>query len=234
MRRTSRFVAGVAVGGGAFAGYLAFVGVGSVTPWAFVAVRLLVVAEALADSIGVWASVRPLAGGVSPVEGAQLALAGDFFDTLSPAGPVSSEPIVARFVGVETGTTYGAALAVRAVAKYVKSGAQLLVATLVGLVVPFDGAAARALTLTLAGTGVGVALLPVLAVVPLPRMASVVPEPGSLGASDVLLGEALVLATGAPEAVAAAAVVPFRTVSLPFGLASGGLAVEFLRGWRPS
>lgn len=69
--------------------------------------------------------------------------------------------------------------------------------------------------------------------VPLPQVASVVPTPGSLGAYDVLLGGVVALATGAPDPAATAAVVVFRMVGLPFGLAAGGLSVAFLRGWRP-
>lgn len=333
MRRVLRFGVGVVLGGGALAAYLAFVGVGDVVehaagvaPWAVGAVVLLVVAEGCADGIGVWASVRPLDGGLTPGQAVQFAWAGDFFDTLSPAGPVSSEPIVARFIGVTTGTTYAEALGVRGVAKYVKSGSQLLVSTglavvalaggparqdllvtlggsTVGLVVlgatlvgfrgplssavaaaltpvvrwvsaryrerPHDGAVvaravdrfwaralqfrtrpgllalvalggvveqvltATALWVALAGTGTPVALLPVVAIVPLSQVASVVPIPGSLGAYDVLLAGALVVVTGAPAAAAAAAVLLVRAVTLPFALSAGGFAAAFLRGWRP-
>lgn len=73
----------------------------------------------------------------------------------------------------------------------------------------------------------------VVALVPFPQAASVVPVPGSIGAYDVLLSGALVVATGAPVAATAAAVLVVRTVSLPFGLSAGGLSVAFLRGWRP-
>lgn len=333
MRRLIRFLAGVLLGGGALAAYLWFVGVDSVVErataiaaWAIPVVVALVVAEGLADGIGVWASVKPLGRGLSPGQSVQFALAGDFFDTLSPAGPVSSEPIMARFLGVTTETSYSEALGVRGVAKYVKSGTQLLVSTLlaalllldvpdarflvvslggslVGLAVvgglavrsratvsrilatllapvvarvsalyretPHDRSAvegaldrfwtrivqfrdapelvalvglggvleqvltATALWVALAGTGTEVALLPIVAVVPLPQVASAVPIPASIGAYDVLLAGALVATTGAPSAGAAAAVLVVRTASLPFALSAGGLAVAFLRGWRP-
>ncbi len=333
MRRLARFAAGAALGGGTLAAYLASVGVGSVVeragaiaPWAVAVVVAAVVAEGLNDSIGVWASVEPLGDGLTAGQSVQFALAGDFFDILSPAGPVSSEPIMARFIGVTTGTSYSEALGVRSVAKYVKAGAQLVASIAVGALVLFDGAGGGSVLLTLggaavglvavggaaiwsrravsavvasllapvvrrvsglyreephdrstvaaaldrfwrrvlefrerpgllalvalagvleqslvalalwtalAGTGTAAALAPIVVVVPLPRAASVVPVPASLGAYDVLLAGSLVLVTGAPSAAAAAAVLVVRTVSLPFGLSSGGLAVAFLRGWRP-
>ncbi|MFC7080405.1 lysylphosphatidylglycerol synthase domain-containing protein [Halorussus caseinilyticus] len=332
MRRVVRFLVGVTLGGSAFVAYLRFVGVDSVVtrataiaPWAVPVVVALVVAEGLADGIGVWASVNP-SETVSPGQAVQFALAGDFFDTLSPAGPVSSEPIMARFIGVTTGTTYSEALGVRGVAKYVKSGSQLLVSTvlavvllvgtpsarfvavtlggsLVGLVAvgglavrsrdrisgvlvallgpvvarlsslyretPHDRSVvasaldrfwsrvvrfrdepelvalvglggvleqlltAAALWVALAGTGTPVGLLPIVALIPLPQVASVVPVPASVGAYDVLLGGALAVVTGAPAPATAAAVVVVRTVSIPFGLSAGGLSAAFLRGWRP-
>lgn len=333
VRKLTRFLVGVLLGGGAFAAYLASIGVGDVTgrlsvltPVAVAAVAGLVVAEGLADGIGVWASVRPLNRGLSKAQSVQFALAGDFFDTLSPAGPVSSEPIMARFIGVTTGTTYSDALAVRGVAKYVKSGAQLLLSTALAAAIAVGGGSPRfvlvtlggavvtlavggavvlrfrvavsrlvvvlltpvvrwvsslyrddphdrdvvesaverfwtrvlvfrdrpglvalvavggvveqvltatALWAALAGTGTTAALLPIVAVVPLPQASSVVPIPGSLGAYDVVLGGALTLVTGASPAAAAAAVLVVRTVSLPFGLSVGGLSAAFLRGWRP-
>ncbi|WP_276301206.1 lysylphosphatidylglycerol synthase transmembrane domain-containing protein [Halorussus lipolyticus] len=333
MRRVARFLVGVVLGGGAFAAYLWFVGVDSVVErataiasWAIPVVVALVVAEGLADGIGVWASVKPLGRGLSPGESVQFAFAGDFFDTLSPAGPVSSEPIMARFFAVTTGTTYSDALGVRSVAKYVKSGTQLLVSTVLAAILLLDVPAARflvvslggslvglavvgglavrsretvskgltavlgpvvarvsslyretphdqsvvesaldrfwtrilrfraeprlvaliglggvleqlltatALWVALAGTGTHVAVLPIVAIVPLPQVASAVPIPASIGAYDVLLVGALVATTGAPSAGAAAAVLVVRTASLPFALSAGGLAVAFLRGWRP-
>ncbi|SFR63573.1 lysylphosphatidylglycerol synthase domain-containing protein [Halogeometricum limi] len=158
MRRLTRFLVGVVLGASAFAGYLAFVGVddvlrrvGEIAPAAVAVVVLLVAAEGAVDGVGVWASVRPLKGGVSVAKSVQFALAGDFFDTLSPAGPVSSEPIMARFIGVETETTYSDALAVRGVAKYVKSGAQLLVSTALAAVVVAGGSSSRVVLVTLAG-----------------------------------------------------------------------------------
>jgi hypothetical protein len=333
MHRVWRGVLGGALGLGSLLAYLLVVGVDAVVeraavvaPGVVVVVVALVVAEALVDGVGVWASVNPLGRGIAPDRSVQFALAGDFFDTLSPAGPVSSEPIMARFIGVATGTSYGEALAVRTVAKYVKSGSQLLLSVAVGAVVVLGGSSpqfvvlslagaavgllvagvavvrcrgyvslalvvvlapvvervsglyrdepygrdvleaaierfwervvgfrttpglvalialggvaeqlllAAALWAALAGTGSAVLLLPILAVVPLPQVASVVPIPGSLGAYDVLLGGAIVLMTGAPAGAAAAAVLLVRTVSLPFGLAAGGVCAAFLRGWRP-
>jgi uncharacterized membrane protein YbhN (UPF0104 family) len=327
-----RFAVGATLGVGALVAYLWVVGIDTVlaraariAPWAFGVVVLLVILEGMADGIGVWASIRPLGDGLTPPQAVQFALAGDFFDTLSPAGPVSSEPIMARFIGVTTETTYSDALGVRSVAKYVKSGAQILVSTLIaavvllgdvpqyllvtlggtvlGLVVagavilrfraglskplvvaltpvvafvsglyreePHDrsvveaavdrfwgrivrfrespelllliavgGVAEQVLTaaalwVALAGTGTTVAFLPILAIVPLPQIASVVPIPGSLGAKDVLLSGALTLTTGAASAATLAAVLVVRTVSIPFGVSAGGLCVAFLRGWRP-
>lgn len=333
MRRLARFLAGVTLGGGALAAYVAFVGVedvlaraATVTAGALAAVVLLVVAEAVADGVGVWASVRPLNGGLGRFESVRFALAGDFFDTVSPAGPVTSEPVMARFIGVATDTGYSDALGVRSVAKYVKSGAQLLlsgvlaVALLAGGSAPTDvllllgtafvglavlglalvraravvtavvvaavspvvrrvsglyrddphgkdlvaAAAERfweralrfreapelvalialgglleqvltagALWVALAGTGTTVALLPLVAVVPIPQAASVVPVPASLGAYDVLLAGVLVAMTGAPAVGAATAVLVVRAVSLPVAVGGGGLAVAFLRGWTP-
>lgn len=326
-------MAGVALGGGTLAAYLAFVGVDSVVrraaavaPWAVAAVAVAVVLEGLADSLGVWASVAPLGRGLTGGQSVQFALAGDFFDILSPAGPATSEPIVARFIGVTTGTSYSEALGVRAVAKYVKAGGQVTTSAAFGLVLTLDGAGGGSVVVTLVGTGVGLALLggvavrsrgavstvavavlspvvsrvsalyrddphdrsvvaaaverfwsrilgfrgrpgllvliavggvleqaliavalwvalagsgtvapllPILVVVPLPRVATVVPVPASLGAYDVLLSGALALVTGAPVAAATAAVLVVRTFTLPFGLSAGGLSVAFLRGWRP-
>lgn len=150
MRRALRFTVGVALGVAVFVGYLYSVGLDTVlarataiAPWALAAVILLVVLEGLADAIGVWASISPLNGGISRGRSVQFALAGDFFDILSPAGPVSSEPIIARFISVTTNTGYSDALGVRSVAKYVKSGAQLCVSTVLGIAILYgepDGA----------------------------------------------------------------------------------------------
>ncbi|QIB74371.1 UPF0104 family protein [Halogeometricum borinquense] len=165
MRRLARFLIGVVLGGGAFAGYLAYIGVGNVAgrvtelaPEAAVFVVLFVVAEGLADAIGVWASVNPLGRGLSKRQSVQFAMAGDFFDTLSPAGPVSSEPIMARFIGVTTETTYSDALAVRGVAKYVKSGAQLLLSTVLALAITVGGSSPRFVLITLGGAVVALAV----------------------------------------------------------------------------
>jgi uncharacterized membrane protein YbhN (UPF0104 family) len=319
----------------------------AVTWWTVLAVVTLVAAEAVVDGLGVWASVRPLGSGLSGRASVKFALAGDFFDTVNPAGPVGSEPVVARFVAVETGTDYASALGVRSVAKYVKSGAQLLASVVfgaavlvgrgsptvldggstataarsvsttpsvtavlgafllavVGLVVvavlavrsrallstvavavlaplarlvarlrrrePPERAAVRrataqfweralsfrdrpglvaaialagvaeqtltaaALWVALVGTGTAAPLVPLAAVVPLPQIASLVPVPGSIGAYDLLLVGALVAAVAVPAAAATAAVVLVRAAALPFALAVGGVAVAFLRGWRP-
>lgn len=327
-----RFCVGVALGGGALLAYLVAVGVddvaaraAAIAPWALGLVVAAMVAEGLVDSLGVWASVAPLGRGLSGGRSVQFAFAGDFFDILSPAGPASSEPIMARFIGVATGTSYSEALGVRAVAKYVKVGGQLCASVAVGAVVLFDGtggsvvlplggavaglvvvagavvwareplstgivvvlapvvrrvsglyrddphdrpAVARAverfwaralgfrgspglvvliavagvaeqsmlavaLWTALEGTGTAAALLPILVVVPLPRVATVVPVPASVGAYDLLLSGALVVVTGSPAAAATAAVLVVRSVSVPLGLSAGGLAVAFLRGWRP-
>jgi uncharacterized membrane protein YbhN (UPF0104 family) len=327
-----RFVLGVLLGGGALAVYLWYVGpaavigrASSVAGWAVAAVAVLVVAEAAADGVGVWASVRPLNGGLSSRRSVQFAFAGDFFDVLSPAGPVSSEPIMAQFFGVATGTGYSDALGVRGVAKYVKSAAQLLLSTLLVSLLLIGGSAPRTLLVTLAGaaialgvvsvvlvltrdrlarsvvlvltpvvavisglyrsdphgrdavadavnrfrtrvaafqdtpglialiaigglleqvliagalwvalsgTGTSVALVAIVAVIPFPQAASVVPIPGSLGAYDLLLAGALVATTGAPAVNAAAAVLVVRTFELGVSLGGGGVAVAFLRGRR--
>ena len=333
MRRSVRFAVGATLGGAALAAYLAYVGpqqvaarATAVAPWAVAAVAALVVCEAVVDGLGVWASVRPLNGGLSPQRSVQFALAGDFFDVLSPAGPVSSEPIMARFFGVATDTSYSEALGVRGVAKYVKSGAQLLVSSVLVGVLLLDGVAPRSVLVTLAGavgvlavcgvvlvggrgpldrvvvatlapvvgvvsglyreephgrdvveravgrfwhralafreapglvalvalggvleqvltatalwvalggTAESVALIAIVAVIPLPQAASVVPVPGSLGAYDVLLAGALAVVTGVPTAAAAAAVLVVRTFELATSLGLGGVATAFLRGWTP-
>lgn len=333
MRQVLRFLVGVGAGSAILVGYLYTVGaetvlsrVTVVAPWALAVVALLVILEGLADAIGVWASIAPLGNGISKAQSVQFALAGDFFDTLSPAGPVSSEPIMARFFSVETETGYSEALGVRSTAKYVKSGVQVLFSGTLGLFILLDTPAATPIVLTLgisltglvlfgglilrsrtrlstglvvvltpvvtwlsslyrdqpydrafvatavdqywqrivdfretprlllliavgglleqfltatalwvalSGVGVDSVFLPILIVIPLPQVASVIPIPGSLGAYDVLLGGALVVVTGVPTAVATAAVLLFRTLSLPFSALAGGLCVGCLRGWRP-
>lgn len=156
MRRSLRFLLGVLVGGGVLAGYLHTVGVATVVarvtaiaPWAVAVVVVLVVLEGLVDAVGVWASIAPLGEGISGPQSVQFALAGDFFDILSPAGPVSSEPIMARFVSVATGTGYADALGVRSVAKYVKSGAQVCLSGLLGVVILVGTPSATTLLVTL-------------------------------------------------------------------------------------
>jgi uncharacterized membrane protein YbhN (UPF0104 family) len=332
-RPVVRFVIGAALGTAALSGYLVVVGsdavlarASAIAPWAVAAVAALVVAEGLVDAVGVWASIRPLGDGLSGGQSVQFALAGDFFDTLSPAGPVSSEPIMARFIGVTTDTGYSEALGVRGVAKYVKSGTQLLVSTALALLLlvgtpdarvvvtvlgaalagllavgaallwsrerlsrvlvallapvvgfvsaryredPHDRSAvaaavdrfwsrivrfrdrpgllaliaaggvleqfltAAAIWVALSGTGTVVPLLPIVALVPLPQAASAVPVPASLGAYDVLLSGGLAVVVGVPAAATAAPVLVVRALSIPFALSVGGVAVAFLRGWRP-
>jgi hypothetical protein len=92
---------------------------------------------------------------------------------------------------------------------------------------------ATALWLALAGTGTAVPLLPIVALVPLPQAASAVPVPASLGAYDVLMSGALAIVVGVPAAATAAPVLVVRALSIPFALSVGGIAVGFLRGWRP-
>lgn len=161
MRPRLRFLVGVGLGGGGLLAYAAYVGVdaivgrlGTVEPWAIWVLAALVVVEGLADGIGVWASVAPLGDGFDARQSVQFALAGDFFDVLSPAGSVSSEPIMAQFIGVTTGTSYSEALGVRGVAKYVKAAGQLLVSGAVGLAVLTGNPDASAILATL-GLGVG-------------------------------------------------------------------------------
>jgi uncharacterized membrane protein YbhN (UPF0104 family) len=166
VRRSLRFAAGVLAGAAVLAGYLYAVGAetvlsraAAVAPVAAAAVAALVVLEGVADALGVWASIRPLGDGLSGPDSVRFALAGDFFDILSPAGPVSSEPIMARFVSVTTGTGYSEALGVRSVAKYVKAGAQLALSGAVALVALVDvpGASPLVTTLGLALGGLVVA-----------------------------------------------------------------------------
>lgn len=335
MRRSLRFVAGAGLGAAALAGYLWLVGPGAVlsrlraaSAALVLAVLALLLVEAAADGLGVWASMRPLGRGLTPGESVRFALAGDFFDVVSPAGPATSEPIMSRFYAVTTETSYGEALGARGLAKYVKSGTQvglssLLVAVLAlggpapaTLVTVLAGAAlalllagavlvgarepltrllvvvlapvvrrvsalyrdtphdaetvrtsierlwarvlefrehprlvgliavgavleqtltALALWVALTGTGTGapVSLLAVVAVVPLPQVATVAPLPASLGAYDVVLSGALALVTAVSAPAAAGAVLVVRTVAIGIALVVGGLAVALLRGWRP-
>ena len=156
MRWVTRFAVGSTLGISVLAVYFYSIDIESVleraaavTPVVVGFVVVLVVLEGLADSIGVWASVRPLGRGLSARKSVQFALAGDFFDILSPAGPVSSEPIMARFISVATGTGYSDALGVRTVAKYVKSGAQLTVSVTLGIIVLFGTPQTDALLITL-------------------------------------------------------------------------------------
>ena len=332
VRASLRFLVGIALGGGAVVAYLAVVGaddvlarVTAVAPLTIALVVTLVVAGGVADGVGVWGSIRRRGDGLSGGRSVQFALEGDFFETVSPAGPGSSEPILAQFVGVTTETTYSEALGVRAVAKYLKSGTQLLVSTalvavlvlggpvpdtatsvvvvvvaaaavfvvagvvlvrsheqvspgLVAVLAPvlsrlprlsrdrdevkravdrfvsrallFRSAprlvaliaigglleqlfSAAALYVALAGTGTPVGLLPLLALVPFPQAATILPVPGSFGAYDGAMSGGLVLAAGVPAAAALAAVLVVRTITFPFALVAGGIAVAFLRGWRP-
>lgn len=166
MRPVLRGVVGAAIGGGALLLYLWFVGADEVlgrlgrVPATIVGVAvLLVVAEGVADGIGVWASVRPLKGGLDVPRSVLFALAGDFFDTVSPAGAASSEPIMARFFSVATATGYSEALGVRSVAKYVKAVAQLVASGLLAIALVLARPAAESVALTL-----GVALVALAAV----------------------------------------------------------------------
>ena len=166
MRPAVRFIVGVTVGAAVLAGYLYTVGTetvlsraAAVAPWALALVVALVVLEGLADSIGVWASIAPLNGGLSGRQSVQFAFAGDFFDILSPAGPVSSEPIIARFISVSTETGYSDALGVRSVAKYVKSFAQLSLSAALGVVVVLGTPDAAGLLSTLGLAVVGLAVV---------------------------------------------------------------------------
>ena len=169
MRTQLRTVAGLLVGGGAVGVYLLWVGVDSVSarfaglvPWLAVLAASLVVLEGLTDSLGVWASVEPLGDGLTAGQSVQFALAGDFFDTLSPAGPVSSEPIMARFISVTTGSTYSDALAVRGVAKYVKAGTQALLSLVLAAGLLLAGPAPAFLVYTMAGAVAGLIILATL------------------------------------------------------------------------
>jgi len=142
VRRGVRLLLGSGLGVGSLLVALQFAGTdavltraGGLTPWLLAAVAALVVAEGVVDGLGVWASARPLNGGLSPTTSVKFALAGDFFDTVSPAGPVSSEPVVARFLAVETDTGYADALGVRSTAKYAKSATQLFASLALGGVV---------------------------------------------------------------------------------------------------
>lgn len=343
VRRLARFLVGLAVGLAALAVTVQFVGVADVVArarrlaaWALVAVVALVVCEALVDGVGVWASTQPLGTGLDGGDSVRFALAGDFFDTVSPAGPVSSEPVVARFLSVATGTGYADALGVRSTAKYVKSGSQLAVSAALGALVVATGSVptataasgpspavlvgtlvaatvglllvgvaavrargvlsrlvvavlapvvrrlsglwraepygreavvaavdrfwgralvfgerprllgtiavagvaeqlltAGALWVALAGTGSTAAYVPLVALVPLPQVASVVPIPGSVGAYDLLLVGAVVAVVAVPASAATAAVLVVRTTALPVALVVGGVAAATLRGWTP-
>jgi uncharacterized membrane protein YbhN (UPF0104 family) len=328
-----RFLVGVLLGGGALLVYAAVVGVEDILarvaglePAVLGLLLVLVVAEGAVDGIGVWASVRPLGEGLTGPRSVQFALAGDFFDVVSPAGAVTSEPIMAQFIGVATETTYSDALGVRGVAKYVKAGGQLLLSGAVGVAIlagdpaastvlvtigaavavvaalglavlvfrrpltllatavltpiaarvsalyredPHDRAwveaalerfatrvaafrshprllalivlggvleqvlVALALWVLLGALGTSAAVLALLVIVPLPQAGTVVPVPASLGSYDALLGGGIVLTTGVPLAAAATAVLVFRTTTIAFSVAAGGLCVAFLRGWRP-
>jgi uncharacterized membrane protein YbhN (UPF0104 family) len=140
MRRRVRLVAGLLLGGGGLLFYLWYAGFGDIAtqlravgPVILAVVAGLVILEGVVDGLGVWASVRPLGDGLTSLESVQFALAGDFFDIVSPAGPASSEPIMAQFIRTTTETNYSEALGVRSVAKYVKSAAQVLLSTVLAV-----------------------------------------------------------------------------------------------------
>jgi uncharacterized membrane protein YbhN (UPF0104 family) len=169
VRRSVRFLTGILAGTGLLAGYLSTVGVETVlarataiAPWALALVVVLVVLEGIADGLGVWASIAPLGEGLSGPRSVQFALAGDFFDILSPAGPVSSEPIMARFFSVATETGYSDALGVRSVAKYIKSITQVLCSALVGLAVLAESPDAATILTMLGLSVVGLVVVAVL------------------------------------------------------------------------
>ena len=166
VRTQLRTLAGILVGGGALAGYLLWVGLDSVAarfadvvPLFVAAAAAFVVLEGLTDALGVWASIEPLGDGLTPLQSVQFALAGDFFDTLSPAGPVSSEPIMARFISVTTDSAYSDALAVRGVAKYVKAGTQALLSLVLAAGLLLVGPSPAFLVYTMAGAVVGLVVL---------------------------------------------------------------------------
>jgi uncharacterized membrane protein YbhN (UPF0104 family) len=166
VQRFLRFLVGVAVGALVLGGYLSTVGVGTVVdrlavvgPPVVAVVFVLVALEGVADAIGVWASIEPLGEGLSGPDSVRFALAGDFFDVLSPAGPVSSEPIMARFYSVATGAGYSDALGVRSTAKYVKSGTQVACSGLLGLFVLAGSPEVTRILLTLGASAVGLVAL---------------------------------------------------------------------------
>lgn len=165
MRTRSRLLVGLVLGGGGVLAYLWFVGFGDVmttlrgaAPAVIALVAVLVVVEGVVDGVGVWASVRPLGRGLTGLESVKFALAGDFFDIVSPAGSASSEPIMAQFIGTATETSYSEALGVRGVAKYVKSGGQVLLSACLGLLV-LRGEASAPTVLTMLGAAIIVVLL---------------------------------------------------------------------------
>lgn len=132
-RARVRLFAGLLLGSGGLLMYLWYAGPGEI--WTrlrgigsvvLTLVTVLVIVEGVVDGLGVWASVRPLGDGFTVRESVQFALAGDFFDIVSPAGPASSEPIMAQFIRTATETNYSEALGVRSVAKYVKSASQVV------------------------------------------------------------------------------------------------------------
>lgn len=164
MQTRVRLLLGLLLGGGGVLAYLWFVGLGDVTttlrriaPAVVATVAVLVVVEGVVDGIGVWASVKPLGRGLTGFESVQFALAGDFFDIVSPAGSASSEPIMAQFISTATKTSYSEALGVRGVAKYVKAGGQVLLSACVGLLV-LRGEAAAPTVLTMLGAAIVVVL----------------------------------------------------------------------------
>jgi len=219
MHKRVRFLLGVALGGGTLLLYAWYVGVGGIVdrartvgPWALGALALLVVAEGVADGIGVWASVRPLGDGLDPLRSVQFALAGDFFDIVSPAGAASSEPIMSRFISVATGTGYSEALGVRSVAKYVKAAGQILLSSVVGVAV-LRGDAAGVLRTLVAGVIVVIAVGVVAIAVGgrLARLSVAILTPVAAAVSTVVPG----VATDRDRV--AAAVDRFRTRVAEFG-----------------
>jgi uncharacterized membrane protein YbhN (UPF0104 family) len=219
MHTRLRFLLGVTLGGGAVLLYAWYVGVGdivgrarTVAPWLLGVLALLVVAEGVADGIGVWASVRPLGDGLDPLRSVQFALAGDFFDIVSPAGAASSEPIMARFISVATDTAYSEALGVRGVAKYVKAAGQILLSSAAGIAVLRGDAGGVLRTLVAAvGVVVGVGVVAVVLGGSLARL--------SVAALTLLAAavSSVVPAITADRKRVAAAVDRFRTRVAEFG-----------------
>lgn len=77
---------------------------------------------------------------------------GDFFDVLSPAGPMSSEPIIAQFFDTTTETSYSEVPGVHGVVRHVKSVARLLLSVALVGALFLDAPASRFVLVMLTGT----------------------------------------------------------------------------------